>query len=105
MHTPLMACSPGATLAMAAREMEDHNVGSLAVTDRDDQILGMITDRDIALAIGGSNAADTPMDRICTHSVVTIGTETDLHDAAALMARRVSGACRAPSTAAVRLAW
>lgn len=54
--------------------MENHNVGSLVVTDRDDRILGMITDRDIALAIGRGNAVDTAVDRICTHSVVTIGT-------------------------------
>ena len=34
MQAPVFACSPGATVAMAAREMEAHNVGSLVVTDQ-----------------------------------------------------------------------
>lgn len=96
MHTPLFACSPSATLAMAAREMETHNVGSLVVTDHDDQILGMITDRDIALAIGRGSTPDTPVDRISTHSVVTIGTDADVHEAAALMGSK--GVWRLPVT-------
>jgi CBS domain-containing protein len=96
MHTPLFACSPSATLTMAAQEMETHNVGSLVVTDREDRILGMVTDRDIALAIGRGSAPDTPVDRISTHSVVTIRTDADAHEAAALMGRK--GVWRLPVT-------
>jgi CBS domain-containing protein len=96
MHTPLFACSPSATLAMAAQEMEKHNVGSLVVTDRDDRILGMITDRDIALAIGRGDAPDTPVDRISTHTVVTVGLDADVDDAVALMGSR--GVWRLPVT-------
>lgn len=96
MHTPLFACSPSATLAMAAQEMETHNVGSLVVTDRDDKILGMITDRDIALAIGRGSSPDTPVDRVSTHSVATIGTDADIHDAATLMSSK--GVWRLPIT-------
>jgi len=96
MHTPLFACSPSATLAAVAREMETHNVGSLVVTDDDDRILGMITDRDIALAIGRGSTPDTPVDRVSTHSVVTIGSGADVHDAAALMGSK--GVWRLPVT-------
>lgn len=96
MHTPLFACSPGATLAMAAREMEVHNVGSLVVTDHDDRILGMVTDRDIALAIGRGSAPDAPVDRISTHTVVTVGADADVHEAAALMSAK--GVWRLPVT-------
>lgn len=96
MRTPLFACSPSATLAMAAAEMDQHNVGSLVVTDRDDRILGMITDRDIALAIGRGSAPETPVDQISTHSVVTVGTDADVHDAASLMGTK--GVWRLPVT-------
>ena len=96
MHTPLFACSPTATLAMAAQEMETHNVGSLVVTDREDRILGMITDRDIALAIGRGSTSDTAVDQISTHTVVTIRTDADVHEAAALMGHK--GVWRLPVT-------
>lgn len=96
MHTPLFACSPSATLAMAAQEMDEHNVGSLVVTDRDDRILGLITDRDIALAIGRGNPPSTPVDRVSTHSVVTIGTDADVDDASELMQSK--GVWRLPVT-------
>lgn len=95
MHTPLFGCSPSVTLAMAAREMETHNVGSLVITDQD-RILGMITDRDIALAIGRGSAPDTPVDQVSTHSVVTIKSDADVHDAAALMGDK--GVWRLPVT-------
>ena len=36
---------------MAAREMEVHNVGSLVVTDEDQKLVGIITDRDLALGL------------------------------------------------------
>lgn len=88
MHTPVFGCSPFATLATAAREMDAHNVGSLVVTDQEDRIVGLLTDRDIALAIGRGSAPDTPVDRVCIHSVLTIGTDADVHDAAALMASK-----------------
>lgn len=96
MHTPLFACSPSATLTMAAQEMETHNVGSLVVTDRDDRILGMVTDRDIALAIGRGSGPDTSVDRISSHTVVTIGTGADVQEAAALMGKK--GVWRLPVT-------
>jgi CBS domain-containing protein len=85
MRTPIFACAPTATLVMAAREMEAHNVGSLVVTDHDERILGVVTDRDIALAIGHGSSPDTPVDKVSTHSVVTIGSDADIHEAAALM--------------------
>ena len=96
MHTPVFACSPDATLVMAAQEMDKHKVGSLVVTDREDRILGMVTDRDIALAIGREKAPETPVDRISTHSVVTIGSEADARDAIELMGAK--GVWRLPVT-------
>jgi CBS domain-containing protein len=93
---PIFACSPSATLTMAAQEMASHNVGSLVVTDREDQILGMITDRDIALAIGRGRSPETPVDQVSTHSVVTIRSDTDVHDAFSLMGSK--GVWRLPVT-------
>lgn len=85
MQTPIFGCSPRDTLANAARQMEEHNVGSLVVTDTQERIIGLLTDRDIALAIGRGSTPDTNVDKISTHSVVTIGGDADITEAAAVM--------------------
>jgi CBS domain-containing protein len=85
MQTPVFACAPTATLAMAAHEMAAHNVGALLVTDDDERIVGIVTDRDIALAIGNGHPGDTTVDEIDTHDVVTIEEDADVLGAARLM--------------------
>jgi CBS domain-containing protein len=46
----VFSCRPGDTLATAAGLMWDHDVGCLPVVDDRDQVVGMITDRDICMA-------------------------------------------------------
>jgi CBS domain-containing protein len=88
MHTPIFSCSPTTSLAKAAREMEAHNVGSLVLTDDDKRIVGMVTDRDLALAIGRGYAPNTTVDTVCVHTVVTIASDADVHEAVSLMGSR-----------------
>jgi CBS domain-containing protein len=42
---------PGETLAIAARTMAEAGVGVLPVTDADDRVVGVITDRDVCCAV------------------------------------------------------
>jgi CBS domain-containing protein len=88
MQSPVYACSPTATLSMAAREMEAHNVGSLVVTDDDEKIVGIITDRDLALCLAHGRAAANTVAEIMSHDVVTIRDDADMDDAAAVMDSR-----------------
>ena len=85
MQTPVFGCAPTATLATAARDMEQHNVGSLLVTDDSERIVGIVTDRDIALAIGRGRPASVQVEEIMNRSVATIDANADAYDAASLM--------------------
>jgi CBS domain-containing protein len=50
-------CHPETNLAEAARIMWANDIGSLPVVEGDGQAVGMITDRDIAIAVGTRNRA------------------------------------------------
>lgn len=85
MQTPVFACSPATTLADAAREMERHNVGSLIVTNEDDRIVGIITDRDLALGLAHGRTGSSLVEMVMSARVVTIPDDATIEDAAAAM--------------------
>jgi CBS domain-containing protein len=72
----------------AARIMRDENVGALPVVD-DGRLIGMITDRDIAVRVvaEGRDLGSTTVGDAHTDQLVTVQPEQDLDDALALMAR------------------
>jgi acetoin utilization protein AcuB len=47
MHRNVMTASPEMPIAEAATLMVDHRIGGLPVVDRDDQVVGVITETDI----------------------------------------------------------
>jgi CBS domain-containing protein len=52
MTSNVKACRPEVNLAAAAGLMWDNNCGTLPVLDDVGKVIGMITDRDIAIAVG-----------------------------------------------------
>ena len=54
MTSEVRTCLPQTSLKAAAEIMRETNCGTLAVTNADHQVVGMITDRDICLALGGN---------------------------------------------------
>lgn len=85
MQAPVYSCSPSSSLATAAGEMETHNVGSLLVTDDDDVLVGVITDRDLALALAHGRGPDSTISEVMSKEVVTIPDNATLDDAAGEM--------------------
>lgn len=76
---------PEEPLAEAAARMQDHEVGSLAVMDRED-LVGIVTERDVLRAVADDAPCDsTPVSAYMTASPVVAGPETDTRDAARLM--------------------
>ena len=72
----------------AARAMREGDIGSLPVAD-DEQLLGMITDRDITTRVV-SEAADlktTSVGDVCSRDVISVEADKDHEEALALMAR------------------
>jgi len=51
MHTPVVAISPSAGLATAAKRMTQHRIGCLPVLDRRKQVVGMLTETDLFRAL------------------------------------------------------
>jgi CBS domain-containing protein len=50
MKHPVITCTPGDTLAEAARLMWEHDCGVLPVVGDDGRVTGILTDRDICMA-------------------------------------------------------
>jgi len=74
----------------AARMMAEENVGSIPVVDADEILVGMITDRDIALRVvaTGKDPAATRVVDVATQKVSPAYPDEDLDEALELMAYR-----------------
>ncbi len=55
MTSPARSCTPDATLVAAAQTLWDHDCGTLPVLDAEGRPAGMITDRDICMALARKN--------------------------------------------------
>ena len=54
MTAPALTCTPGTSVAVAARRMREADYGTLPVVDGDGRLAGIVTDRDICLALAGT---------------------------------------------------
>jgi CBS domain-containing protein len=87
MKTDVESVSPVDTIQDAARRMRDDNVGFLPVCDESRQVLGTITDRDIAIrAVAEAQPASTPVEDIMTGEVVACSPKDTIDTALQLMA-------------------
>src|SRR5262245_40350424 len=55
MSTNVRSCRPETNLATVASLMWENDCGALPVVDNDNRVLGVVTDRDICLAVGTKN--------------------------------------------------
>ena len=72
----------------AARLMREQDIGSLPITD-DEQLVGMITDRDITMRVV-AEAADpnaTSVEDVYSRDLISVEPDNDLDEALQLMAR------------------
>ena len=77
-----------ASVVEAARLMREEHIGSLPITD-DEQLVGMITDRDITTRVV-AEAADpkiTPVGDVYSRDLISVEPDKDLAEALQLMAR------------------
>jgi CBS domain-containing protein len=85
MTEPAVSAPGDATLGDVAELMRDRNVGSVVILEHDRPV-ALITDRDMALALGAEAAArDEPSGRHATRPLVTGEAGMDVEEAAALM--------------------
>jgi signal-transduction protein with cAMP-binding, CBS, and nucleotidyltransferase domain len=86
MRAPAVTCGPDAKLVEVARQMEWEDVGSVVVTDVDDRIVGIITDRDLVNAMAREVPSSSPAGDAMAEPVMVVHEREDVYDAAAKMA-------------------
>lgn len=89
MRRPVQTADPYESAQTAARRMEEANVGFAPVCDDHGALVGVITDRDLALRVcgPGRSSAEVQIGEILTPAVVTCRPEDELSTAEELMAR------------------
>ena len=88
MTTEVETVQMNSTLEEAASIMKVENVGAIPVVDEDDDLVGIITDRDIVVrcVAEGKDPADTNVEEVLSHELETIEPDVDVEEAARLMA-------------------
>lgn len=98
MVSEVKTCRPETNLAAAAQIMWANDCGVLPVLDDQGKILGMITDRDIAMALGSRNRAPSEIAvfevKPDPRELFTCAPEDDIHTA--LKTMREQGVRRLP---------
>jgi CBS domain-containing protein len=81
MTTQIATCRPETNLAEAIASMWEKNCGVLPVIGENDEVLGMITDRDISVALGTRNvrASDLVVGDVAHNHVLKCNASDDLH--------------------------
>ncbi|PTR16575.1 CBS domain-containing protein [Nitrosospira sp. Nsp2] len=85
MNTDVQTVAPDATIEEAAQEMRDGDFGLVPVVD-DEELIGVITDRDIAIrAVAEGKDSGTPVREVMSEGVVWASEDDSIEDAARIM--------------------
>jgi CBS domain-containing protein len=80
-------CPATATVIEAAQVMRERDIGDVIVLDQNDEICGIVTDRDIVVrALADErDPSNTKLGDICSRDVTTLSPEDEVGDAVKLM--------------------
>lgn len=77
----VVTAGPEDSLASVARKMKEHNIGSVVITEWERPV-GILTDRDIALALGADGRSrQSPAREVMTPHVVAVPEDTGIFTA------------------------
>ena len=87
MTEPPLTCTEGTSVAVAARLMGEADYGTLPVVDAQGAIVGIVTDRDICLALARTNrnALNIFVREVMTKRVTSALADEDVHIALGAM--------------------
>jgi CBS domain-containing protein len=81
-----ITCAPDAEIRSAATLMRDHDTGDVVVVGDNDEVLGVVTDRDITVrAVADGRGPDTPLSDVMSDQVVTAAPEDRVEKVVDLM--------------------
>ena len=96
MSSDVQTISPDATIEEAAQEMRDGDFGLLPVGD-EEQLLGVITDRDIAIrAVAEGRGLSTPVSEIMSEGVIWVHEDESIEEADDPRRAAARRCCRRP---------
>ncbi|MEQ1869259.1 MAG: CBS domain-containing protein [Vicinamibacterales bacterium] len=87
MTVDMHSCPPEANLAEVAQVMWERDCGIVPVVDSDSRVGGVLTDRDVCIALGTRNlpAAEVRASDVMSTNVITSSVDADLEAALATM--------------------
>jgi CBS domain-containing protein len=87
MHKKLVTVPTSATIHDAALKMKNEEVGSVLIVDETGKLEGIVTDRDIAIAVGANtlDPKQTCAYDIMTDEPITVSSDADIESALRLM--------------------
>jgi CBS domain-containing protein len=85
-----VCCGPETNAGRAVELLWERNVGMLPVVDRSGKLIGVVTDRDLCIAMGTRNRlpGDLTVGEIAIRKVFTCKPEDDVHEALSLMSAK-----------------
>ena len=88
MSSSVVSIAPDESVALAARLLSRHNIGSLPVCGADGRLRGIVTDRDIVLrcVAAEENPANPPVREIMSYNCAVVSPEDDPREASRMMA-------------------
>ena len=82
----IVAVGPGTSLRQAARELVAHGIGALVVCDEDGQMVGILSERDVARYYSGADGSGDPaVDAVMTREVISCTRSHTLEELSAIM--------------------
>jgi CBS domain-containing protein len=90
MTPSVVTCGPETNVGAAVEYMWNRDCGMLPVVDANKKLIGVVTDRDICIALGTRNRlpADLTVGEVATREVFTCKPDDDIHEALEIMARK-----------------
>lgn len=85
-----VCCKPSTNVGAAVELLWSHDCGMLPVTDHDGKLIGVVTDRDICIAMGTRNRlpGELTVGEIAVTNVFTCRPEDEIHEALSTMTEK-----------------
>jgi CBS domain-containing protein len=81
----VVTTDPKTSIKAAIETLHEKHIGSLLITDEDQKCMGIFTERDVIRLVAQGVNLDTPIEKVMTSNVITIGEEASLEEARRLI--------------------
>jgi CBS domain-containing protein len=81
----IVTANPNTSLKEAIDMLYKKHVGSLMITDANNRCVGIFTERDLIRVVARNVDLDSPIEKVMTSNVVTIGEEASIEEARRLI--------------------